>query len=85
MPIDDDTTPVKLENAEEIHKIALQMQKIEAKMNALLKSAGKDVNDFNALHEMTSKDKLKCFFKMFVSSTGRKTNGKNPLLTGVED
>ena len=75
----------ELEDAEKIKKVATQMQKIEAKMNALLKSLKRDENDFDALTSLKKKDKLKCFFKMFMSSVGRKHGDKNPVLDAAED
>ena len=52
-------------------------------MNALLKHLKKNENDFNALLSIEPKDKLKYFFKLFLSSVGRKAKNasSNPLLS----
>ena len=61
-------------------EVAQRIQQVEVKLNSVLKDLGKDVGDFNALMDISEKDKLKYFFKLFVSSVGRKTKGNSPLL-----
>lgn len=73
----------KLDNGEEITKLASELQKIETKFNALLTHLKYDVNDFSKLDAIKPVDKLKYFFKMFISSTGRKL--KNDISHALVD
>ena len=70
----------KIDDGNELNKIAHALRKIEIKLNALLKSIGKKPGDYAALEGISNSKKLKYFFKLFLSSVGRKANGKNPDL-----
>ena len=72
-----------LDDGKSVIRVAQRMQQIEVKMNALLKHLKKNENDFNALLSIEPKDKLKYFFKLFLSSVGRKAKNasSNPLLS----
>jgi len=65
--------------------IIQQIKKIETKLTTLLKNVGKDPNDFSGLNDIPKKEQLKYFFQMFLSSTGRKKNGKSMLLRDFDE
>lgn len=75
----------KLDNGAEIQYIAMQLQKIEVKLATLMGHLGLDANDFSGLDKLKDEAKLKYFFKMFLSSTGRKNKEGNRLLTATSD
>ena len=48
------------------------IEKIEIKLNVLLQTLGYDSNQINKVKSLSNSDKTKYFFKMFISSVGRK-------------
>lgn len=65
----------KVSDRKAFGKYAEQIEIIETKfvfMLETLRHKGRAV-DFNSIPDMTNEEKLKYFFKMFISSTGRKT------------
>ena len=58
---------------------------IEAKLNALLKSLGKNDSNVDEVLRFKSKDKAKCFFQMFLSSVGRKKKADKYNMLAQED
>lgn len=60
--------------------LVTEIKKIEVKLTILLNDLERDPNDFNGLNDIPKKEQLKYFFKLFISSTGRKLKGKNALV-----
>lgn len=60
------------------------IKKIEAKFTALLASEGIKPEQFDSIDKLADKNKLMCFFKMFISTTGKKRKGQQ-LFVGDQD
>lgn len=59
------------------YTIISQLKKIEVKLTVLLEKLGKDPSNFNDFNFLNDKEKLMYFFKMFVSSAGRRSKGSD--------
>lgn len=81
----DDEHDVPLDTGEDVHRVANNIRRIELKLNALLDYFGYEAGDYAAFSKLDPKKKLMYFFKLFISSSGRKKNGKNPVLAGDSD
>ena len=68
---------MRINDGHDVNKVAHSIRRIELKLNALLKHLGCKPGDYAALKNIDPIDKLKYFFQLFVSSTGRKSGGKN--------
>ena len=53
------------------------LKMIEAKFEALLEKTGHKGTDYAALSEFENDEKLMYFFKMFISSAGRRVKGQD--------
>ena len=62
-----------------------QIKVIELKLSALLKDQGIEPTKFNSLNQLKDLNKLMYFFKMFLSSVGRKSKGKYAVIDSQKD
>jgi len=61
------------------------IKKIEVKFMILLEEQNLNPNNFNKVHQIKGINKIVYFFKMFMSSTGKKSKGKIALLDNDVD
>lgn len=63
----------------------IMIKTIERKLNALIKSQGMELDSFSNLKQLKNINKMMYFFKLFLSSTGRKTKNGVALLNAEHD
>lgn len=63
---------IKVHNQSKFNILLSAIEKIEIKLNVLLQTLGYDSNQINKVKSLPNSDKAKYFFKMFISSVGRK-------------
>lgn len=63
---------IKVHDQDKFNILLGAIEKIEIKLNVLLKTLGYDSNQVNKVKSLPNSDKTKYFFKMFISSVGRK-------------
>lgn len=68
---------LKIFNETSFKQIANQIQRIEIKLNALLKLLGYSSENISAVKKLQPDEKTKYFFKLFISSVGRKSKNSN--------
>lgn len=72
-------------NKEEFNRLVNEIKLIEVKISALLKDQGLNPTDFNSIDQIKNINKMMYFFKLFLSSTGRKTKNGIALLNAEHD
>lgn len=63
---------IKVHDQSKFNILLSAIEKIEIKLNVLLQTLGYDSNQINKVKSLPNSDKAKYFFKMFISSVGRK-------------
>jgi len=78
---------MNVSNYDMFFDLTTNIKRIEIKFKRILESLKKGSDDFRALLSLSNSDKLKYFFKLFISTAGNKTKNTklNPLILQDSD